>query len=133
MIPLRTMTMAGGSDFIGFTQIYRILGVLLLVCALAVFLLRFLYGKSAGKGRFGLGWLKMGKRWIRVVDRCPLSSQQSLLLVELGGTCYLLGVTSHNISLLTSVDSQALPQEVGAVAGGNKPTSISGLKNGNGL
>jgi flagellar biogenesis protein FliO len=38
-----------------------------------------------------------------------LGSRDKLLLVEVDGKCLLLGVTAHNIRLLTELDAQDLP------------------------
>ena len=50
-----------------------------------------------------------GGRRLRFVEAMALGSRDKLLLVEVDGKCLLLGVTAHNIRLLTELDAQDLP------------------------
>lgn len=81
-------------------------GVLFLVCVGAYVTVKFLYGRGIGTP------LGMGKRLIRVLDRFPLAPQRYLLIVEVGGKPYLLGVTEQTISFLTLLDSEALAKDI---------------------
>jgi flagellar protein FliO/FliZ len=46
---------------------------------------------------------------LRVVDRTGLSRESSVAVVEVGGRALVLGVTAHNITLLTELPSTDLP------------------------
>jgi|TARA_B110000093_G_scaffold26836_1_gene26225 flagellar protein FliO/FliZ len=50
-----------------------------------------------------------GGRRLRFLEAMALGSRDKLLLVEIDGKCLLLGVTAHNIRLLTELDAQDLP------------------------
>jgi flagellar biogenesis protein FliO len=82
----------------------KMLGALFLVCALAFFIFRFL-------GRhFAIA--QAGGRFIRVLERCPLSSRQSLWVVEAGGRYFLLAGgegPGGAILKLAELDKEALP------------------------
>lgn len=57
------------------------------------------------QGRFTTG------KYLRVVDRVMLSTDQSLLIAEVNGKYYLLGASSHGINLLDQLegDFQVVP------------------------
>jgi len=82
-------------------------GVLVLICIGAYLTVRFLYGKGGFQGRFG-----MGKRLIRVLDRYTLGTQRFLVVVEVAGKVYLLGVSDQAINFLTALDSEALAKDI---------------------
>ncbi len=81
-------------------------GVLFLVCVGAYFTVKFLYGRGF-QGRLGVG-----KRLIRVLDRYTLAAQRYLLVVEIGGKAYLIGVTEQQVTFLTPLDLEALAKDI---------------------
>jgi len=62
---------------------------------------------------------KLGKL-IRVIDRYPLAPQRYLLIVEIAGKAYLLGITEQNVSLLTPLELDLLTKDVAL----NQPTDM---------
>ena len=75
---------------------------------------------------FAARWLMQrrpqGGRRLRFVEAMALGSRDKILLIEVDGKSLLLGVTAHNIRLLTELDAQDLAsspvsqQETSAVA-----------------
>lgn len=75
---------------------------------------------------FAARWLMQrrpqGGRRLRFVEAMALGSRDKILLIEVDGKSLLLGVTAHNIRLLTELDAQDLSsspvsqQETSAVA-----------------
>lgn len=80
-------------------------GMLLLICVLAFLALRFLYGRGP-VSRSGFS-----RRFIQVIDRYPLAPQRFLLIIEVAGKMYLLGVTEHSITFLSPLDAEALSKD----------------------
>jgi len=50
--------------------------------------------------------------WIRVLDQVAVGPNKGLLLVEIAGKVYVLGVTEHNITRLLEIND---PEEVAAL------------------
>lgn len=99
-------------------------GVLFLVCVGAYLTIKFLYGKNV------LNRLGLGKQLIKVVDRFPLSPQRYILVIEVLGKFYLLGVTDQNISFLTQLDEAAAAKEMGWMEQNHDaPASFTGYLN----
>lgn len=69
-----------------------------------------------------------GGRRLRFVEAMALGSRDKLLLVEVDGKSLLLGVTAHNIRLLTELDV-----EVGLAAANQNPQDSPSTSNGSGL
>ena len=75
---------------------------------------------------FAARWLMQrrpqGGRRLRFLEAMALGSRDKILLIEVDGKSLLLGVTAHNIRLLTELDAQDLSsspvsqQETSAVA-----------------
>ena len=75
---------------------------------------------------FAARWLMQrrpqGGRRLRFVEAMALGSRDKILLIEVDGKSLLLGVTAHNIRLLTELDAKDLSsspvsqQETSAVA-----------------
>jgi len=61
---------------------------------------------------FAARWLMQrrpqGGRRLRFVEAMALGSRDKILLIEVDGKSLLLGVTAHNIRLLTELDAQDL-------------------------
>ncbi|CFX65438.1 Flagellar biosynthesis protein, FliO [Syntrophomonas zehnderi OL-4] len=55
---------------------------------------------------------KMQGTWINVVDEVVLGQNRGILLCEVGGKLYALGVTDKEISLLFEVDNPKLLEEI---------------------
>ena len=54
----------------------------------------------------------MQSPWARVLDRQPLGTQQSLYLVEIAGKIKVLGVTDHQINVLTEISEPEIVAEI---------------------
>ncbi|NLP43742.1 MAG: flagellar biosynthetic protein FliO [Peptococcaceae bacterium] len=54
----------------------------------------------------------MQTSWARVLDRQPLGTQQSLYLVEIAGKIKVLGVTDHQINVLTEISEPEIVAEI---------------------
>lgn len=100
---------------LGDTQLLvQSIGSLLLVLAILLAML------------FAARWLMQrrpqGGRRLRFVEAMALGSRDKILLIEVDGKSLLLGVTAHNIRLLTELDAKDLSsspvsqQETSAVA-----------------
>lgn len=63
-------------------------------------------------------------QWIRVLDEVILGQNRGIVAVEIGGRVFLLGVTDHQISMLTELDDEQLIQNMIA-AGYEKNQSTS--------
>ena len=86
---------------LGDTQLLvQSIGSLLLVLAILLAML------------FAARWLMQrrpqGGRRLRFVEAMALGSRDKILLIEVDGKSLLLGVTAHNIRLLTELDAQDL-------------------------
>jgi flagellar biogenesis protein FliO len=68
----------------------------------------FASGWYAGR----MGPMVMGKH-IKVVDRLLIGKSASILLVELAGVQYLIGVTEGGIRVLKELDEPIVPEEAG--------------------
>jgi flagellar protein FliO/FliZ len=49
---------------------------------------------------------------LRVVDQVVVGRDRSLLLVEVGGRCYLLGATLHQFNLIDAIDDPEVLQSI---------------------
>ncbi len=80
----------------------KLLGALLLVCALAYVVLRFLRRQLRAARALGAPSL-------RVIEHLPLSGRQSLYLVEAAGRCFLLGAGEGSApAKLAELDPEAV-------------------------
>lgn len=96
------MTTTGGS-FVW--ELVRVILVLILLVPLAYFATR-LYGKKVvGASRSGA---------LRVIEVVPLGSGRTLCLVDVAGRLLLLGVTTHQVNLITEISD---PTEVDLLRG----------------
>jgi flagellar biogenesis protein FliO len=92
-------------------SLIRMLGALLLVCALAFLLLRGLRRLAGRRSPGGA---------VRVIERCPLSPRHSLWVVEVGDRCFLLGGSDGpggSLTRLAELDRANLGPPRGAAPG----------------
>lgn len=96
-------------------DIFTALGGLTVIC-LVVFAAYYVTRFAADHARPGLGNL----RGIRLLDRFVFSRDKMIVLVEVGGQVYMLGVTNQSINLIDTVEPGEFPeqrQRAGAVEG----------------
>lgn len=67
---------------------------LIVVLGLAFFVLKYLQKRTA---------ISQTGRWIRVIDQVGIGPNKALLLAEIAGRLYVLGVTDHNISKILEI------------------------------
>ena len=72
-------------------MLFRMVISLLIVIALALVLVKFLQKNTQ---------LTRKSSWAKVVDQCIIGQNQRLVLVEIFGKVYVLGVTEHNIATI---------------------------------
>lgn len=92
-------------------SLIRMLGALLLVCALAYLLFRGLRRLAGRRSPGGA---------VRVIERCPLSTRHSLWVVEVGDRCFLLGGSDGpggSVTRLAELDRASLGSARGAASG----------------
>ena len=101
-------------------SVWRLAGALVLVLALVWVTMwiarRVLKGRVAG-GRIAA---------VRVLDRVHLAPRRSIELVSVKDRVLVLGVTDHNISLLTEFTGDEYQEPDSAVVAGPKPGAVSG-------
>jgi flagellar protein FliO/FliZ len=73
----------------------RIIISLAVVVGLAILLIK-IFQKSRSYSGSG--------RWIRILDQVVIGSNRALMLVEIAGKIYVIGVTDHNISKLLEIE-----------------------------
>jgi flagellar protein FliO/FliZ len=86
-----------GDDINWSRQIITTIGGLLLMCGAIVLVLRFMYG------RMGMPAFGGGQRNLQVLDRHVLGPNRALLLVQVPGKILLLGMTEHQITMLSDI------------------------------
>jgi flagellar protein FliO/FliZ len=69
-----------------------------------------------------------GGKHIRIIDRVVVSRTGSVLIVDIGGRQYLLGVSDQNVQILMELD-ETIPLPVDRSAGGD---GLKGLIGGDG-
>lgn len=89
--------MLGGNDW--FLIVWAVVCIVV-VLGMAYWVTRYLAG--SGLLKTGLGRSGAGK--IRVVEQQMLGRDQRLVVVQVGETYYLLGMTANNISLISEID-----------------------------
>ena len=72
----------------------RLVLSLLIVIVLAFLVIKFFNGSAFYQIR----------RWMRILDQVVIWSNRALLLTEIAGKIYVLGVTDHNITKLLEID-----------------------------
>lgn len=95
--------LTGGSSPIGNTgYLLYTLGILVIVCILAYFSVRFFYT------RCGVVPFRQNKRLINLIEKFPLSPQKTLVVVQVGNKFLLLGVTDKEINILTQLEPEVI-------------------------
>ena len=74
--------------------------VLVLVLAIVFYLTWITTRFVAGKSRLGAG------RFMKVVDRMALSHDKSVMVVKIGGSFCVIGVSSHDMRLIKTLSAQ---------------------------
>lgn len=95
------MSMAGdvatASNTSSIGNLLEIILVLAVVFFLAWYVTRFISMKSKGK---------TAGRFMRVVDRLAISNDKTILLVKIGSEYCVVGVTGHEMHLISKLDSE---------------------------
>lgn len=68
-----------------------------------------------------------GGRHIKVIDRLVVSKNGSLLIVEINGSQYLMGVSDQNVQILMQLEQNILPADQ------ERGEGLKGLVGGDGL
>lgn len=55
---------------------------------------------------------RMQGRWIRVLDEVVLGQNRGIVVLEVGGRAFLVGITDHQISMLFEIEDQQLVQDM---------------------
>lgn len=79
--------------------------VLVVICILAYFSIKFFFRNS---GALNL----RGKKLIRFIERMAFSPQKSLMIFQVAGRYYLVGVTEQGMNLLAELDQAAVTKEL---------------------
>lgn len=48
---------------------------------------------------------------IKILERCAIGTDRSLMIVRVGEKVWLLGVTAHNVSMITELNAEDFAQE----------------------
>ncbi|MCR4401022.1 MAG: flagellar biosynthetic protein FliO, partial [Syntrophomonadaceae bacterium] len=91
----------GGPSVIGL--VFRLLVSLAVIVAMAWVIIQ-LFGRQLQRKAQG--------QWIQVLDEVVLGQNRGIVLAELGGRVYALGVTDHQVSTLFEVEDQSLIQDM---------------------
>lgn len=81
-----------------FSAIMKVAGSLGLVLALMVMLIYFVKKSGLSQGGSGAGSM------IKVLDTRMVAQKKYIAIVEIAGKCIAVGITDHNINMLTSLD-----------------------------
>lgn len=96
----------------------RLIISLVVVLGLAFVVIKFLQKRAM--------ITQMG-RWIRIIDQVGIGSNKALLLAEIAGRIYVLGVTDHNISKLLEIEETS---QIAAILEESLDADISPWKDG---
>lgn len=75
---------------------------LAVVCLVAYASLRWLSRRGGGKADGA----------IRVLSRCPLEPRRSVVLLQVGGRCFLVGVGDGPMAMLAEIDPESVKSEI---------------------
>ncbi len=75
--------------------LFRLVVSLVVVLGLAVIVIKFLQKRA---------FVTQTGRWIRIIDQVGIGPNKALLLSEIAGRIYVLGVTDHGISKLLEIE-----------------------------
>lgn len=81
----------------------RVVISLVVVLGLAVLVTKFLQRRT---------FISRPGHWIRVLDQVMVGPNKGLLLAEIAGKIYVLGITDHNITKLLEIED---PEQVAAI------------------
>ena len=76
----------------------------MLLCTAVILFLAYWVTRKIGLSS-GVGNAGVGSR-MRVLDRLPIGTGQSLLVVQLGEQCFVLGVSKEHISLIAELTEE---------------------------
>jgi len=83
-----------------FTWLFvKMLLVLGIVTVIAILFLKYVMPRIGSVSRFRQGG------YFQVLAKCPLDMRKSVFLIKVGGKYLVVGVSEHNISLLTELES----------------------------
>jgi flagellar biosynthetic protein FliO len=100
----------------GIWDLIEIIAVLGVVFWLAWFVTRFVARRSKGKA---------AGRCMRVVDRMSISSDKALLLVKIGSSYCVIGVSGREMSLIRTMDAAEAEAFKQAAAAGSQPSDTA--------
>ena len=89
-------------------KVFTALGILLIL--IVILYLSYVCTKFVGKRVRGTG-LSGSARNIRVLEQRMFNQEASVALLQVSERIFLVGITPHNISLLTELDDETLLQE----------------------
>lgn len=98
----------------------RLILSLAVVVGLAILVIK-LFQKSGAYSRSG--------RWIRILDQVVIGSNRVLMLVEIAGKIYVIGVTDHNITKLLEIED---PSQLDLLAAEDLETELQSFDAGTG-
>ncbi len=81
----------------------RLAASLLLIVGLAWVIIR-VFGRQAAR--------KLQGEWLQVLDEVALGQNRGIVICEIGGRAYAIGVTDHQITTLFEIEDQALIAEM---------------------
>lgn len=96
----------------------RLIVSLVVVLGLAFLAIKFLQKRTM---------ITQTGRWIRIIDQVCIGSSKALLLAEIAGRIYVLGVTDHNISKLLEIEETS---QIAAILEESLDADVSPWKNG---
>lgn len=85
-----------------FETIWTLFGTLIAVVAVIYLSYRFSRYLASGATKMG------NSRYMKTIDRIVLGPDRMLLIVEIGGMCYLVGSTASGISLLKELSAEEM-------------------------
>jgi len=98
--------------------LFRLIISLIVVIGLAVISIKFLQKRA---------FITQTGRWIRIIDQVGIGPNKALLLSEIAGKIYVLGVTDHGISKLLEIEETS---QVAAILEESLEAGISPWKGG---
>ncbi len=98
--------------------LFRLIISLIVVIGLAIIGIKFLQKRA---------FITQTGRWIRIIDQVGIGPNKALLLSEIAGRIYVLGVTDHSISKLLEIEETS---QVAAILEESLEAGISPWKGG---
>jgi flagellar protein FliO/FliZ len=104
-----------------FSQTIGLIVVLVVIIFASYFVTKYVAARAGGRS---------GKtRYFKVIDRFSLSKDKMFVMVAVGQTVYLVGVTNQGMTLLDQKDLSELPANEELTRKSAFPTFLSALKN----